>query len=177
MDTFGPVPSGQTTGLNGTSNSTLPGRTHGNWTLNSRIKPRNVPERRSNQVLRPFGDVVIDGFDFDFETPIQFYVPFAQTLRTLMDSDTSKKYYLTAAPQCVYPDRNNNVLLTSDVFIDAVFVQFYNNPCGVQAFTPGSTTQYDFNFDDWNRWAAPKGTKVFLGVPAGPSAVRCAAPG
>jgi chitinase len=44
---------------------------------------------------------------------------------------------------------------------DFVFVQFYNNFCGIQSF--GSPS---FNFDTWNNWAKTTGTLVFLGVPA-----------
>jgi hypothetical protein len=121
--------------------------------------------------LRPFGDAVIDGFDFDFETNVQNTVPFATQLRKLMATDTSKKYYLTAAPQCPYPDAAVDSMLNGGVMFDAVFVQFYNNYCGVQSFVRGSMTQNNFNFATWDNWAktgsANPAVKVFLGVPAG----------
>ncbi|KAJ3554282.1 hypothetical protein NPX13_g10654 [Xylaria arbuscula] len=47
---------------------------------------------------RPFGSAVVDGFDFDFESSTQNFVPFAQKLRDLMDADSSKTYYLSSAP-------------------------------------------------------------------------------
>ena len=91
-----------------------------------------------------------------------------------MDADTSKKYYLTAAPQCPFPDAADDPMLSGGVYFDAIWVQFYNNYCGVQSYTAGATTQNNFNFDTWNNWAtttsANPNVKVLLGVPAGPSA-------
>ncbi|KAL7620153.1 Chitinase 2 [Parahypoxylon ruwenzoriense] len=119
---------------------------------------------------RPFRSAVIDGFDFDFESTTQNFVPFASRLRSLMDADTSKKYYLSAAPQCVYPDAAMNDMLNGAIAFDFIMVQFYNNYCGVQSFVPGSTTQNNFNFQTWDDWAKQtsknKGVKVFLGIPA-----------
>jgi hypothetical protein len=121
--------------------------------------------------LRPFGDAVVDGFDFDFETNVQNTVPFATQLRKLMAAETSKKYYLTAAPQCPYPDAADDSMLNGGVMFDAVFVQFYNNYCGVQSFVRGSLIQNNFNFATWDNWAktasANPNVKIFLGVPAG----------
>lgn len=152
------------------------------------------PAQDGSDALRPFGNASIDGFDLDFESTVNNMVPFAQTLRTLMDdasgssSDvpsnsttapkanstsvatptstassnyvtrqtykrqingttngtdssaaTARKFYLTAAPQCPYPDAADNAMLNGAISFDAVFVQFYNNFCGVQAFTPTST--------------------------------------
>ena len=91
-----------------------------------------------------------------------------------MDADTSKSYYLTAAPQCPYPDAADDPMLNGTVSMDAVFVQFYNNYCGVQSYTPGSSTQNNFNFDTWDNWAKTvslnPNVKVLLGVPAGQTA-------
>ncbi|KAK6430556.1 Chitinase 2, partial [Oleoguttula sp. CCFEE 5521] len=141
--------------------------------INPQISGSTLAKRQS-AVLRPFGTAVIDGFDLDIETASTNMVPFAQRLRTLIDADSSKQRYLTAAPQCVYPDVANNAMLSGDVHFDAIFVQFYNNPCGVQAFVPGAATQAAFNFATWDTWAktvsANPAVKVLLGVPGGPSA-------
>ncbi|KAK9773006.1 putative Glycoside hydrolase superfamily [Seiridium cardinale] len=117
---------------------------------------------------RPFGTAVVDGFDFDFEATTKNTAPFAQQLRDLMTSATGKTYYLAAAPQCPYPDTATNDILTN-VSLDFVMVQFYNNYCGASSYTQGTTTQANFNFKTWDTWA--KGSKnanvkVFLGVPA-----------
>ncbi|KAL4742071.1 glycoside hydrolase superfamily [Aspergillus similis] len=96
------------------------------------------PDQNDTKVHRPFGGAVIDGFDFDFEATVTNAGVFATRLRDLADADTSKTYYLTAAPQCPYPDAADKDILNteSSAAIDAVFVQFYNNYCGVNAFSP-----------------------------------------
>ncbi|KAK4551592.1 Chitinase 2 [Recurvomyces mirabilis] len=81
----------------------------------------------TSAVDRPFGSAVVDGFDFDFESTVNNMISFGQTLRSLMDADTSKKYSLTAAPQCPYPDAADGAMLNNTVSFDAVFVQYYNN--------------------------------------------------
>ncbi|KAL9112186.1 MAG: hypothetical protein Q9227_003563 [Pyrenula ochraceoflavens] len=128
------------------------------------------PEQSGSSANRPFGSAVLDGFDFDFESTVSNMPPFANQLRSLMDADTSKKYILTAAPQCPFPDAADDPMLSGGVKFDAVFVQFYNNYCGVQSYQAGSTTQNNFNFATWDNWAKTKSAnpnvKVLLGVPA-----------
>lgn len=46
-------------------------------------------------------------------------------MRSLMDSDSSKTYYLSAAPQCPYPDQSEPLEVCQ--LLDMVWVQFYNN--------------------------------------------------
>jgi hypothetical protein len=84
----------------------------------------------------PFGTAVIDGFDFDFEVPMSNLPAFTNRLITLKNSPGLKKpFYLTAAPQCQWPDKNLQTVLDSNMgAFDAIFVQFYNNPeCGIGA--------------------------------------------
>ncbi|KAJ5642684.1 class III chitinase [Penicillium lividum] len=132
------------------------------------------PVSTNTSINRPFGDSVVDGFDFDFESSVDNMPAFANELRTLFAEDTSKTYYLTAAPQCVYPDAADNPMLDGAVYFDAIWVQFYNNYCGVNYFTADSTTQADFNFVSWNTWATTislnPDVKVFLGIPGGSTA-------
>ena len=91
-----------------------------------------------------------------------------------MNAAGGKPYYLTAAPQCPYPDAADGPMLAGQVYFDAVLVQFYNNYCGVQSFTPGTSTQNNFNFNTWDNWAKTvslnPNVKVLLGVPGSPSA-------
>ncbi|GES63293.1 class III chitinase [Aspergillus terreus] len=120
------------------------------------------------QVDRPFGDAVVDGFDFDFEATTNNLPAFGAKLRSLMDAAGGKKYYLSAAPQCVFPDAANGATLNAVPF-DLVMVQFYNNWCQTTNFQVGSTTQNAFNFDVWDKWAKTSpnpNVKVFLGIPA-----------
>ncbi|KAG8885710.1 Chitinase 1 [Tulasnella sp. 332] len=117
---------------------------------------------------RPFGAAVLDGVDLDIETGSQSFVPFVSRLRTHMNG-ASKKYYITAAPQCPYPDSALGTTLNS-VSFDALYVQFYNNPCGLTHYNDGS---YTWNFGVWDYWArntSPnKNVKVYIGAPGGKS--------
>ncbi|KAK8169827.1 glycoside hydrolase superfamily [Phyllosticta citrichinensis] len=132
------------------------------------------PYNSGSSALRPFNNSAVDGFDFDFESPVQNMIPFVRQLRTLVDSGSDgKKRYLTAAPQCPYPDAADQQFLDA-VGMDAVFVQFYNNYCGVQSYNPGASQQNNFNFDTWDKWATQtspnKNVKVLLGIPASSTA-------
>ncbi|KAF9883098.1 hypothetical protein FE257_004106 [Aspergillus nanangensis] len=126
------------------------------------------PETNSS-VDRPFGDAVIDGFDIDIESTASNLPKFAKHLRSYYALDTTKTYYLTAAPQCPYPDAAQGPMLDGFVSFDAIWVQFYNNYCGLQSYVPGSHTQENFNFHVWDQWAKNislnKDVKVFLGIP------------
>ncbi|KAG8860911.1 Chitinase 1 [Tulasnella sp. 330] len=114
---------------------------------------------------RPFGAAVLDGVDLDIEGGTQSFVPFVNQLRTHMNA-ASKTYYITAAPQCPYPDSALGATLNA-VSFDAVYVQFYNNPCGLTHYSDSS---YDWNFGVWDYWAryvsTNKNVKVYIGAPA-----------
>ncbi|EKG09297.1 hypothetical protein MPH_13682 [Macrophomina phaseolina MS6] len=141
------------------------------------------PQQSGSIALRPFGSAAVDGFDFHFESMVSGMAPFAQKLRNLMDSSEDGVHrLLTAAPQCPFPDAADDQFLSGPsgngegaVPVDAIFVQFYNNYCGLQSFVDAAT-QDNFNFDAWDRWvntlSASKNTKVFLGVPASTGAAK-----
>jgi len=117
---------------------------------------------------RPFGNAVLDGVDLDIEGGgTVHFAAFLTQLQTHF-SGASKKYYVTAAPQCPFPDGNLATVLDAS-FFDAVYVQFYNNFCGLNAFSSGN-----FNFDQWDAWAKStslnKNVKIFLGAPASTTA-------
>lgn len=125
---------------------------------------------------RPFGSAVVDGFDFDLESTVSNMPTFGSELRRLMDQSTAtsgKRFYLSATPQCPFPDVYNQELLGA-VDFDFVMVQFYNNYCGVDSFALGSATQTNFNFDVWDNWARnssrKSNTKIMIGIPAAPGA-------
>lgn len=125
----------------------------------------------SGKMDRPFGTAVVDGFDFDFESPVKNLPAFGAKLRLLMDSATDKKFFLSAAPQCVTPDANVGTTLDA-VPIDIVQVQFFNNPCGVNWFQEGISEQADFNFQVWDGWAQKSknpDAKILMGIPASPA--------
>ncbi|KAI8050961.1 glycoside hydrolase superfamily [Syncephalis plumigaleata] len=105
--------------------------------------------------VRPFGDQGLDGVNLDIENGNpKGYTGFVKRLREI--SPTTR---ISAAPQCVLDSGP----------VDAVYVQFYNNACGVQAYGTDA-----FNFGQWADWshkkAAKKGAKIYLGVPGSKSA-------
>lgn len=113
---------------------------------------------------RPFDSAVVDGFDFDIENNNEVgYSALATKLRTLFAEGT-KQYYLSAAPQCPYPDASVGDLL-ENADIDFAFIQFYNNYCSVCG---------QFNWDTWLTYAQTvspnKNIKLFLGLPGSASA-------
>ncbi|KAA1468537.1 class III chitinase [Dentipellis sp. KUC8613] len=118
---------------------------------------------------RPLGSAVLDGVDLDIEGGGGVgYAAFVNRIRSHA-SGASKKYYITAAPQCVYPDASLGTVLNTASF-DAVYVQFYNNQCGLQNYN----TVSDWNFGIWDNWArtiSPNpDVKIYLGSPASSTA-------
>ena len=80
---------------------------------------------RSKQQARPFGDAVLDGVDFDIEHGgSKHYDDLARYLKGY-SSKGRKKVWVTAAPQCPFPDRMLGQALRTGLF-DRVHVQFYN---------------------------------------------------
>lgn len=115
---------------------------------------------------RPFGTAILDGIDLDIEsgTPAH-YAAFVNQIRSLA-APTGKKYIITAAPQCPYPDAYIGAALNQADF-DAVYVQFYNNYCGLDQPS-------DYNFATWDNWAKTtsfnKNVKVYIGAAGSPAA-------
>ncbi|KAL1550706.1 chitinase [Salvia divinorum] len=113
----------------------------------------------------PLGDAALDGVDFDIEYPTStlHWDDLATTIAAY--STPERKIYLSAAPQCVIPDRNLDAAIKTGLF-DYVWVQFYNNPpCD---YSGGA----DSLIASWNEWSAllPPGNELFLGLPAAPGA-------
>ncbi|KAH9998830.1 glycoside hydrolase family 18 protein [Russula compacta] len=118
---------------------------------------------------RPFGSAILDGVDLDLERGSASHWPAFVTRIRSHASGTSKKYYITGAPQCPFPDAYLGSTINA-VGFDAVYVQFYNNYCGLQAFNDPN----GWNFAQWDHWAKTaspnKNVKVYIGAPAGPLA-------
>ncbi|KAM5537237.1 hypothetical protein V8D89_009170 [Ganoderma adspersum] len=118
---------------------------------------------------RPFGTAVLDGVDIDVEGGgTTYYDSFIKRIRTL-SSSSSKKYYVTGAPQCPYPDAYMSTVLNAVEF-DAVFVQFYNNACSLPNYN--NANAWDFgSWDTWAKTVAPnKNVKVYIGALASTTA-------
>ncbi len=89
-----------------------------------------------------------------------FYHTFISSLRTTMDTDASKRYYISAAPQCPRPDAS--IPLESMQTMDFVFVQFYNNgDCNIGQ--PG----FAASLKAWSQDLSAKGAgpKMYIGAP------------
>lgn len=111
---------------------------------------------------RPFDDAVVDGFDLDIENGNN--VGYAALTKQLRKNYNGGDYYIAGAPQCVYPDASLGDALDNGYF-DFVFVQFYNNPCGIE--------KSGFNWGTWKDYAAGSANpnvKIYLGLPGSPSA-------
>ncbi|KAI0098558.1 glycoside hydrolase superfamily [Nemania sp. FL0031] len=123
--------------------------------------------------MRPFGTASVDGFDLDFEAPYSNVRAFAQQLRNSMDQEKDRKFYLSAAPQCPFPDMNLYPVLQGDMatVVDFVFIQFYNNaPCDLR--TPDGFWK---SLGDWDsQWAKASGAKIFVGIPGAVTAIGAA---
>ncbi|XP_058106588.1 acidic endochitinase-like [Magnolia sinica] len=142
----------------------------GSYSLASADDARQVAEYLWDNYLggqsssRPLGDAVLDGIDFDIEGGTnEHWDDLARDLSSY--SSKGKKVYLTAAPQCPFPDAWVGGALETGLF-DNVWVQFYNNPpC---QYTSGEVGNLD---DAWKQWTSSiKATKIFLGLPAAPEA-------
>ncbi|THU70736.1 hypothetical protein C4D60_Mb08t28100 [Musa balbisiana] len=113
---------------------------------------------------RPLGDAVLDGIDFDIEHGgPDHYDELAKQLSDL-GSQAGTKVYLSAAPQCPYPDQSLGNALQTGLF-DYVWVQFYNNPsCDYSSGVSGLSSA-------WGTWTSSlSSSTVFLGLPASPDA-------
>ncbi|OJJ08043.1 hypothetical protein ASPVEDRAFT_101126, partial [Aspergillus versicolor CBS 583.65] len=121
---------------------------------------------------RPFGDAVVDGFDFDIEYNVCIliftgYANMIKRLRRRFEEVPERRFYISAAPQCPIPDEQLGVAIANSV-IDFVWVQFYNsNPCSARDFVAGSKN--GFNFDEWVQViknGANPNAKLYVGLPA-----------
>lgn len=111
---------------------------------------------------RPLGNAVLDGIDFDIETGSSLY--FDDLARALAGfSSSSRKVYLSAAPQCPIPDAKLNTAIQTGLF-DYVWIQFYNNPQCHYTSSAGASNL----LARWKQWVAavPTRSQIFLGLPA-----------
>ncbi|KAJ1376368.1 Tyrosine-protein kinase, catalytic domain [Sesbania bispinosa] len=149
------------------------GGADGDYNLASSDDAKNVSDYLWNNFLgggtgssssRPLGDVILDGIDFDIENSTgQHWEVLAHDLKSR--STSTQVVYLSAAPQCPFPDGELGIALDTGIF-DYVWIQFYNNPdC---EYTQSNVNNF---LNSWNQWTTSlKVGKVFLGLPASPAA-------
>ncbi|PON97274.1 Endo-beta-N-acetylglucosaminidase [Trema orientale] len=143
----------------------------GNYSLASSEDAREFADFLWNNFLggdslsRPFGEAVLDGIDFDIENGTnQFYDELVQYLSEY-NKRGRRKVYLTAAPQCPFPDAWMGHAIKTGLF-DYVWVQFYNNPSC--QYTSGNITKLEYARRNWT--SNILATKIFLGLTAAPKA-------
>eukprot|EP01018_Ginkgo_biloba_P039489 Gb_38192 [translate_table: standard] len=109
---------------------------------------------------RPLGDAVLDGIDLDIEATTEHWDDLAKAISAL--SSRGNKVYLSAAPQCPYPDAYLGTALQLSGVFDYVWVQFYNNPpC---QYASGDSSNL---LASWNQWTSSiPATQIFMGLPA-----------
>ncbi|GLJ21007.1 hypothetical protein SUGI_0383920 [Cryptomeria japonica] len=114
----------------------------------------------------PLGAAVLDGIDFDIEATTEHWDDLAKAVSAL--STSSKKVYLSAAPQCPYPDNHLGVALQTGLF-DYVWIQSYNNPPCHYANDDATNL-----VNSWTLWTTSVPTaqtgSFYLGLPAAPAA-------
>jgi len=123
---------------------------------------------------RPFGQGVrFNGVDLDIELggsgPSQhsYFTALVNQLRTHFSVG---QYYISAAPQCVFPDSSlgpdgssyTNSPLSHAVF-DYVWIQFYNNGSPCYGCNIGDTN-FATSIQQWATWAQNTNTKFFIGA-------------
>ncbi|XP_078347888.1 uncharacterized protein LOC144632995 [Oculina patagonica] len=108
--------------------------------------------------IRPFGSAILDGIDLDIEDHKSGgYAQLVKSLRELEKTGGAKKYLITGAPQCPFPDASlgpkpGTALGDQGGEFDHVYVQFYNNFCHT-----GDQAQFYPNMDKWLQFAANAG--------------------
>ncbi|KAJ2400546.1 Chitinase 2 [Coemansia sp. RSA 2559] len=118
---------------------------------------------------RPYDDAVLDGIDLDIESGEHTgYSAFINQLRSYFEGVT-KKYIISTAPQCVYPDANLGSTLSNGAWIDNDYVQFYNNPCSLANID----NKWNFDYASWDKLTNSNtnpNSKLYVGLPAGTGA-------
>ncbi|EED15914.1 chitinase 3 precursor, putative [Talaromyces stipitatus ATCC 10500] len=130
----------------------------------------------STSVSRPFGNAVVNGWDFDIENASgsQYYPYLISKLRSNFASDKNNKYYISGAPQCPIPEPNMGTMIQDSEF-DMLFIQFYNNNNYTHPCALGINGDAAFNYAQWDSFISTSNSssaELFIGVPAAPLAAN-----
>ncbi|XP_065871490.1 hevamine-A-like [Euphorbia lathyris] len=123
---------------------------------------------------RPLGPAVLDGVDFAIDISTnEYWDDLARFLSAY--NYPSHKVYLSAAPQCIFPDDYLGNALNTGLF-DYVWIQFYNNAKCQYNYSSSTAITGDITslLDAWKEWSnwslTVPSSKIFLGLPASPAA-------
>ncbi|KAI6864752.1 glycoside hydrolase [Hortaea werneckii] len=147
------------------------------------------PVSANNGQPRPWGNVAVDGFDFDIESEISpaptdvvgdyrssgYAAMINHFKNDLYPQDSSKQYYISGSPQCVIPDAHFTTVMAEASF-DFLWIQFYNTPqCSARAGVNNLNGQgsNDITFSGWeNSPSKNPNIKLYLGLPADEAAAN-----
>ncbi|KAI7644380.1 glycoside hydrolase, partial [Hortaea werneckii] len=147
------------------------------------------PLSANNGQPRPWGNVAVDGFDFDIESEISpaptdvvgdyrssgYAAMINHFKNDLYPQDSSKQYYISGSPQCVIPDAHFTTVMAEASF-DFLWIQFYNTPqCSARAGVSNLNGQgsNDITFSGWeNSPSKNPNIKLYLGLPADEAAAN-----
>jgi chitinase len=128
----------------------------------------------SEEIPRPFGDVVLDGVNLDIEAEAHnHHSAFTERLHELMEEAQPDRYLMTAAPQCPFPDAHlgpapGSALGDHPQLFDQVYVQFYNNFC---RYSADDVANFRTTLTTWHEWTlTTNGPEILVGLPATPFA-------
>lgn len=121
-------------------------------------------------VPRPFGNAIVNGWDFDIENASgsSYYPYLIAALRSNFASDSASKYYISGAPQCPIPEPNMGSMIANSTF-DMLFIQFYNNNNYTNPCALGINGDAPLNYLEWVSFISTSKSldaKLFIGVPA-----------
>ncbi len=109
---------------------------------------------------RPLGDAILDGIDFDIELGSSLHWDDLARYLKAYSQPGGRLVYLSAAPQCPFPDSFVGNALNTGLF-DYVWVQFYkSHPC---QYSDGNINNL---INSWNQWTTSINARsVFTGLP------------
>ncbi|KAK7283584.1 hypothetical protein RIF29_13196 [Crotalaria pallida] len=109
----------------------------------------------------PLGSVFLDGIDIA-DVVATKNLQWDELVKAISEFTSERKIYLSAAPQCVYPDYYLGAAIQTGLF-DYIWVEFfYQNPSCI--YSDGSAASL---IKEWKRWTSGvPNSKIFLGVTA-----------
>ncbi|EPY52146.1 chitinase [Schizosaccharomyces cryophilus OY26] len=121
------------------------------------------------ELYRPFGKAVVDGFNLEVNKGTNTaYSAFAKRLLEIYTSDPDRKYYLSAAPTCMVPDKTLTNAVAHNSF-DFLSIHTFNASTGV-----GCNGSRNSTFAAWVEYAEDSAydteTALLYGIIAQPNA-------
>lgn len=117
---------------------------------------------------RPFGPAILDGINLAVGNASQANIPLLTQKLAVYFKRGDRRYFVTASPTCDQHTLEFQHLLEK-THLDAVFIRFFANWCGVQSYQHPRI----WNWRSWEAWATTvafnRDVKLFLGITATPA--------